>query len=106
MPHTPGPWEVHHWGDNEGDIHGSDGKVVCVMRDGATPQEEDWEGDARLIAAAPEMIAALRDAVDFINGHNECLSPATHGSDQEWIDYCVSLHKSCADVIAKAEGRE
>jgi len=67
---------------------------------------KDKRESERLLAAAPEMLAALRDAVDFINGHNECLAPATHRSDQDWIDYCVSLHKSCADVIAKAEGRE
>ena len=77
MPHTPGPWEVHHWGDNEGDIHSSDGKLVCVMRDGATAQEEDWEGDARLIAAAPDLLHCVL-LLDYAchHGDGECLEAA------------------------------
>jgi len=75
MAHTPGPWEVHHWGDNEGDIHGSDGTLVCAMRDGATPQEEDWEGDARLIAAAPDLYAVCKllfqSMGEVIEDHND-----------------------------------
>ena len=62
MAYTPGPWEIHHYGDNEGDIHGSDGTLVCMMREGDTAPDADWEDDARLIAAAPKMFAALQDA--------------------------------------------
>jgi hypothetical protein len=68
MAHTPGPWEIHHHGDNEGDIHGSDGKLVCMMREGDTAPAEDWESDARLIAAAPDMWMALRGALRVLTG--------------------------------------
>ena len=103
MPHTPGPWEVHHWGDNEGDIHGSDGKVVCVMRDGATPQEEDWEGDARLIAAAPDLLAALKRMREVF----EQLSDGDWRSlDATYVDQLIASDglRGCDKVIAKAEG--
>ena len=105
MPHTPGPWEVHHWGDNEGDIHGSDGKVVCVMRDGATPQEEDWEGDARLIAAAPDLLAALKRMREVF----EQLSDGDWRSlDATYVDQLIASDglRGCDKVIAKAEGRD
>lgn len=57
----------------------------------------------RLLAAAPELLAALITASEFISGHNECLSEE---NDKEWADYCVSLHAQCRAAIAKAEGRD
>jgi hypothetical protein len=62
MTITAGPWEIHHYGDNEGDIYGANDALVCTMREGDTAPDDDWEDDARLIAAAPEMFAALQDA--------------------------------------------
>ena len=52
-----------------------------------------------------ELLAALRDAVEFIRGSNECLEPSTHSGDREWIDYCVALQKSCEEAIANTEGK-
>jgi hypothetical protein len=60
MTHTPGPWEIHHYGDNEGDIHGSNGTLVCMMRAGDTAPDQDWSADARLIAAAPDLYAVCK----------------------------------------------
>ena len=68
MSHTPGPWEIHPYADNEGDIHGGDGKLVCMMRQGDTDPEDDWSADARLIAAAPDLLAALKELVDDCDG--------------------------------------
>lgn len=42
--HTPGPWVVNY----EGDVRGADGRTVPWTKD-----------DARLIAAAPDLLAAL-----------------------------------------------
>jgi hypothetical protein len=51
--HTPGPWTV----DNQY-IHGPDGiRFLAVAGDGA------GQANARLIAAAPELLAAARLAV-------------------------------------------
>lgn len=99
MAHTPGPWIPLECDGNADDlaIADNDGGYVCYSV--AT------HADAELIAAAPELLAALKDAVEFINGHNECLEPSTHSSDREWIDHCVALHKSCQEAINKAEGR-
>jgi hypothetical protein len=49
--HTPGPWQVR---DNRVEF-GSDGYTVAVVTKGCP----EFEGNARLIAAAPELLAAL-----------------------------------------------
>jgi hypothetical protein len=93
MTHTPAPWEMHHYGDNEGDIHGSNGTLVCMMREGDTAPDQDWSADARLIAAAPELLAALKEIVAYDEGSN----------DPE--DYGYEVLMRCKAAIAKAEGR-
>lgn len=56
--HTPGPWFVH----------GGEAKDVCVVsRSGLVTLVSRTHGDvanARLIAAAPDLLAALRIAAD------------------------------------------
>jgi hypothetical protein len=91
MGHTHGPWEIHHYGDNEGDIHGSDGTLVCMMRAGDTAPAEDWESDARLIAAAPELLAACEELLIYLSDW-----------DDDESETCVRARAA----IAKAEGRE
>ena len=84
MQLTPGPWELHPHGDNEGDIHGSDGQLVCMMREGDTAPEEDWSADARLICAAPDLLAACKLALT--------------AGDHQYVQFILR------DAIAKAEG--
>jgi hypothetical protein len=105
MTHTPGPWEIHHYGDNEGDIHGSNGTLVCMMREGDTAPDQDWSADARLIAAAPELLAALKRM-------REVFEQLSEGDwrrlDATYVDQLIEsdgLH-GCDQAIAKAEGRE
>ena len=64
---------------------------------------KDKRESQRLLAAAPEMLAALITAAEFIAGHNERLSEVT---DKDWVDYCESVHQQCKDAIATAKGRE
>lgn len=70
--HSPGPWRVH---DSTFDfprtIIDADGVRVCDTHDGEYSPREDgrnWtdqprEANARLIAAAPEMLALLREEI-------------------------------------------
>jgi hypothetical protein len=53
--HTPGPWTIH-WQEPMGDyvIKGAPGRVLSI-RTGVLPMSSD----ARLIAAAPRMLALL-----------------------------------------------
>jgi hypothetical protein len=94
MTHTPGPWEIHHYGDNEGDIHGSNGTLVCMMREGDTAPDQDWSADARLIAAAPDLLAACYKLID---------SDAAVEEDER--KHQLMLAKLlAARAVAKAEG--
>lgn len=62
--HTPGPWTIEEYGDDDAPalvIHKDSESRVCFM---ATPGSHGdparIEADARLIAAAPDMLAALQ----------------------------------------------
>ncbi len=70
--HTPGPWRAVRNG-SFWQFNGADGFQIgdvaaslCLRNRGNGPVEaEDWatsEANARLIAAAPELLEALRDA--------------------------------------------
>lgn len=88
MSHTPGPWEIHYEYDLSGYpcffIHGFSGDQ---KRD-----EDTLCANARLIAAAPELLEALKEAKEFIE--NQQLP------EKEWARV---LDKSVA-AIKKATG--
>ena len=88
--HTPGPWIVLNTGNPE---RGSAWRDVCSMGTEFTPSYvgEALEHDARLIAAAPELLAALQQAQTLL--HSMTLDPE---------DYPVTdaIHAA----IAKATG--
>lgn len=100
MTHTPGPWAV-----KSSDLPGgylyiispsyrkeTDAEhVVCSLRRWRRPSPED---NARLIAAAPELLSALRELVSYDEGSSE------QGS------YGYDLLARCRAAIAKATGRE
>ena len=52
--HTPGPWNLQ-FGENDAGIY-SEGTIATVEDTMA-----DWRNNARLIAAAPELLAALHE---------------------------------------------
>jgi hypothetical protein len=79
MAHTPGPWAVE-WSEEEGNdgvtVESPDGPVAFRV----------LEVDARLIAAAPDLLAAAKLVLE--------------AGDQEYVKFIVR------DAISKAEGRE
>lgn len=74
--HTPGPWVVNY----EGDVRGADGRTVPWTKD-----------DARLIAAAPELLAALEWAMGYL---------PTEGQSVTWM----RGHAAARTAIARAKG--
>ncbi|MCK9525969.1 MAG: hypothetical protein M0R49_08580 [Limnochordia bacterium] len=89
MNHTPGPWTT-----KEGKVTSNYGSVASLNiahAKGFAPTEEEKRANARLIAAAPEMLEALKLIAD---------TPCNHGAQ----DICPREIAQAA--IAKAEGRE
>lgn len=84
--HTPGPWHV---GVNPGQIvYGENGEQIANCRD-MLPLDE-CKANARLIAAATELLELLKEARNRMIGS----SPAI-----------ISLAKRTDEAIAKAGGR-
>lgn len=87
--HTPGPW-VTEWELSKGAFcqvaaFSTEGnRVLRCAIESFRPGE-----DARLIAAAPDLLAALNEAFDFLGG----------------VDDAGAIRATICAAIAKAEGR-
>jgi hypothetical protein len=95
--HTSGPWHVvtgpcrFDHPDTSADVRGSQNEHIsdCGCHDQAI-------ANARLIAAAPDLLAALKEFVDDIEARWDMNSPSTNPG----IKQCVEQAKA---AIAKAE---
>jgi hypothetical protein len=96
MTHTPGPWSVARTGDLRLAVYGKSNKhPISVFAVGDTDDTEELpnaEANARLIAAAPELLEALCEARDFI----ENIGDPTFETE---------LQRKVRAAIAKAEGK-
>ena len=117
--HTPGPWEVYSC--EEGERHGqvfapdgiSDGKTVCDLPKSKLIQPEDKrknhyfvhsaedEANARLIAAAPEMLKMLRDLSKVIENLESIGANLPYYFKDD-----MSMSDKLREVLAKVEGGE
>ncbi len=94
--HTPGPWRVQNGSVYALAPDGSFGSLPVAHMDrdpgnGTRPVERD--ANARLIAAAPEMVEALRGALEVLDGRANDFSSKSEAC------------KACRAAIRKAEGR-
>ena len=62
--HTPAPWSLGSNGAST-KVVDADGKAVCMV----TPRKGHWNGD--LLAAAPELLAALEGLLQYTGGWDE-----------------------------------
>ena len=104
--HTPGPWTIAD--DNGTDIgiiarkRGRGGQMVAMVTvDEDVPQDDDERlANARLIAAAPDLLAACKAFAAARKAWREC-------DDMSSIEYLDTLDAIDFDAaIAKAEGGE
>jgi len=94
--HTPGPWKVGIIPDTENVfVEASDGLIVCEVG-GFVIGKEQAQTNAHLIAAAPDLLDALKD---IMTDHIDNLTY------QEDCD-CAGCHRiaKAQAAIAKAEG--
>ena len=99
--HTPGPWVIADDPTSEGvwidhpDLKSGEDDEICRCLD-STLSGEECLANARLIAAAPELLAALKGMCDAYAGTGECSS----------ANVCLSRYDKALATVAKAEGRE
>jgi hypothetical protein len=88
MPHTPGPW----FADDDGYIYGGPDRLILTDPSSANPDipAEETEANAALIAAAPDLLAALKGTMRTLR--------MQHGDDCK----CLECQNANA-AIAKAE---
>ena len=93
-----GPWKVawHGNGSQQLPIYGADGVEVAVLTKGHL-------GDARLIAAAPDLLAALKEARDMLTTASRYMPKSIKHQDR--FGLLNVLANSVEPAIAKAEGR-
>ena len=102
--HTPGPWSWDYAKHEAYEVLGADGTLVTEMPLNLPPslsaeeREQNIAGgraDARLIAAAPELLDAARTAADMLQHRSG------HFSEEEWLRKAASCLRA---AIAKATG--
>lgn len=76
--HTAGPWTFDDDWSRLPTVFGADGQIVATIEknrviDGWVSPQPDREANARLIAAAPDMLAALEAAKVFGGGWPEAV---------------------------------
>jgi hypothetical protein len=98
--HTPAPWEYHPEEDGQPI---TDGKIALACLDAYVPEEGDggaWEkekeANGRLMAAAPDLLEAVKDCIRQIHA----LLPAHQQSDST-LDNLPAVLKARA-AIARA----
>lgn len=93
MEHTPGPWHVVKIpGESRPRVHAEVYDVADVCHAGGAV-----EANAMLIAAAPDMLAALREVM------SSCCGDTMNEAARERKTHALYL---AASAVAKAEGRD
>ena len=109
--HTPGPWKIFQgWGADKSrpiivdSVPDVDGKFVgnCICYAAST--NPDMEANTSLIAAAPDMLAAIQGAMRIVSLWNGREVPEDHEHYEE-NKALFMMQEKFLEVIAKAEGK-
>ena len=106
MSHTPGPWRIV----DGTEVRGADGTIVCNTADYRVPApaaEAVAVPDAALIAAAPDLLAALNQIA--VLAEYGTTGPGKCGSRALNAEQATSLRLAVSDIaraaIARATGQ-
>jgi hypothetical protein len=107
---TPGPWRLVRPRQRPGVVTGDlrieavDGHYVATIRRGASRHIsfEEHEANGHTLAAADELLVALKRQADWVRAALECKTWAWDGDQR---DAAEIEHAQALAVIAKAEGR-
>ncbi len=104
MKYTQGPWTFHRgnhgWGVDKSVSHGI--RTIHDNTDGT--RREEHEANAKLIAAAPDLLKACKDVLAALEKSTEATGEIL------WLDHVLpGVHESAMErlknVIAQAEGQ-
>lgn len=95
MSYTKGPWEKKVFGDSFAVFHERGERVAYCYGAYASNTREEAEANARLIAAAPELLEACKEFL-------ESFEPYEEDSDKDTRRLLATMRA----VVAKAEGRQ
>jgi hypothetical protein len=100
--HTPGPWDLEpipypEDGDDGWYLHRADQEPIFISSDEVSPE------DARLIAAAPELLAALKNGADYLDELCGLIQSGMFDAASDWVGAnAVSTDSELRAAIAKA----
>ncbi len=99
--HTPGPWAYRPSNDGHfiAGVGENSGYLAEVRQ---CRSKQDIRADARLIAAAPELLAALRGMLAIVNESGGVAGYHLNGNTAEWDEF--DEVDAARAAIAKAEG--
>lgn len=119
LTHTRAPWSIieHSWSDTS--IQAQDGGTICKLsiydeadEDTQESLERIMDANARLIAAAPELLSTCETIMGAIAGHTDW-HPDPEVDDAGWNpDYHIEITLTVADcrllksAITRATGKE
>jgi hypothetical protein len=103
--HTPGPWEINE-GDGMAIAKVSHFAITapCTPDVGSGLSREENAANARLIAAAPELLACLRRMCGMYGAYSKRLAPLL-AEDEGTVWTFERANGLACEAIAKAEGR-
>jgi len=109
MSYKPGPWTIEEYGDDETPslvIHKDTENRVCFMATpGSRSDPKKIEADARLIAAAPDLLAALTRLSNEVLGSMPLMEPLAR-RELGNTNYSILIQRAeeARAAIAKAKG--
>ena len=108
--HTLGPWRIYHWAKyhelhgypssiGQDDDLGLDASDICRIDCADVEQDTAW-ANAKLIAAAPELLAACRDMIEAMNDY-ECTvdDPPTPKHREMMLRAMKAVEKATHQVV-------
>lgn len=105
--HTPGPWQINeHSKERDGSVFAdvpdelySFDNRLCICVAPHLDKNERWMANARVIAAAPDMLSILQRIID-----EKCDSCSFEHGMSAFCDMC--LYGEAVDIVAKAKGEK
>ena len=107
--HTPGPWypirNEHYWEVRTGNERFVGEQIGDACSSQYLINGENGEANARVMAAAPDLLAACQGAMRIVSLWNGREVPEDHEHAEE-MKALSMMQEAFIEAIAKAEGRE